>query len=106
MNKEQAMTINDLFRFEKRIGSKINTSEELYNVPRDSYVRIVDEEIKLPPANYSTITLRKGVVVHFDHIDGMYSYCTDIFGNVIHLAAWTLVELACEEDFNNQLIIE
>jgi hypothetical protein len=30
-----------------------------------------------------------GVVFYFDHIDGMYSYCLDMFGDPIHLVAWT-----------------
>ena len=30
-----------------------------------------------------------GHVFYFDHIDGMYSYCLDMFGDTIHLAAWT-----------------
>lgn len=30
----------------------------------------------------------------FHHIDGMYSYCTDSKGEVVHLAAWTEVEIA------------
>lgn len=29
----------------------------------------------------------------FHHIDGMYSYCTDAAGNVVHLAAWTEVNI-------------
>jgi hypothetical protein len=31
---------------------------------------------------------RTGVVYYFDHIDGMYSYCLDMFGDTIHLMAW------------------
>ena len=31
--------------------------------------------------------------VLFDHIDGMYSFCTNKRGEVVHLAAWTEVEL-------------
>lgn len=30
---------------------------------------------------------------NFHHIDGMYSYCTDDAGNVVHLRAWTEVEV-------------
>lgn len=29
----------------------------------------------------------------FDHIDGAYSVCYDSAGNVVHLAAWTPVEI-------------
>ncbi len=29
--------------------------------------------------------------IFFDHIDGMYSFCKDMAGNVIHLQAWTKV---------------
>lgn len=29
-----------------------------------------------------------GVVFYFDHLDGMYSYCLDMFGDVVHLVAW------------------
>jgi hypothetical protein len=32
---------------------------------------------------------RTEAVFYFDHIDGMYSYCLDMFGDTIHLAAWT-----------------
>ena len=48
---------------------------ELYNVPRNSFIRVG-----------TTVLL-------FDHIDGMYSFCTDRDGGVIHLAAWTEVEV-------------
>jgi hypothetical protein len=34
--------------------------------------------------------------VLFDHIDGMYSFCTNKENEVIHLAAWTEVELVEE----------
>ena len=30
----------------------------------------------------------------FHRLDGMYSYCTDSQGNVVHVAAWTDVEMA------------
>ena len=30
--------------------------------------------------------------VYFDHIDGMYSFCKDAAGNIVHVAAWTEVE--------------
>jgi len=35
-------------------------------------------------------------VVKFHHIDGMYSYCHDKDGNVVHLPAWQEVEVLDE----------
>lgn len=52
---------------------------ELYNVPNNTRCRI--------PGNDDL-----GVFL-FGHIDGMYSYCTDMSGGVFHLAAWTEVEI-------------
>jgi hypothetical protein len=43
--------------------------------------------------NYRTIRLTNGTVLDFDHIDGMYSYCTDKAGKVHHIAAWADVEI-------------
>lgn len=37
-------------------------------------------------------------VILFHHIDGMYSYCTDEQGNVIHLEAGIEVEVAPERE--------
>ena len=51
---------------------------KLYEVPRNSRIRIVGED----------------EIINFSHIDGMYSYCTNSKGEVCHLAAWTEVELA------------
>ena len=52
---------------------------ELYNVPRNTRIRIKGSE--------------EDEVIMFHHIDGMYSYCTDMSGGVVHLAAWTDVEV-------------
>lgn len=30
-------------------------------------------------------------IIFFDHIDGMYSFCLNMFNEVVHLAAWTEV---------------
>ena len=39
------------------------------------------------------ITTESGEEYNFSHIDGMYAYCTDDSGNVVHLAAWTEVTI-------------
>ena len=52
---------------------------KLYDVPRNTRIVIKDEESPLR--------------LNFHHIDGMYSYCTDDEGNVVHVAAWTEVEI-------------
>jgi hypothetical protein len=37
--------------------------------------------------------LQGGEELEFKHIDGMYSYCLTQEGNVVHLKAWTEVEV-------------
>ena len=44
----------------------------------------------------STIRIDEHWVLEFHHIDGMYSYSKDKDGNVVHLAAWTEVEVIKE----------
>ena len=48
---------------------------KLYEVPRNSRIKMGEIEL------------------NFKHVDGMYSYCTDDDGNVIHPASWTEVEV-------------
>jgi len=62
---------------------------ELYNVPRNSRIKVVGD-IKVPPASPM---VEGEEVLNFKHIDGMYSYCTRDNGEVVHLAAWTEVEI-------------
>jgi hypothetical protein len=54
------------------------TIMKLYEVPRKSYIML------------------EGNQYWFDHIDGMYSFCHDMKGNIVHLAAWTEVEVVEE----------
>lgn len=54
---------------------------ELYNVPNKTKIRIPETDD----------------ILLFDHIDGMYSYCIDMSGGVVHLAAWTDVEIVEEQ---------
>ena len=50
---------------------------KLYEVPNNNYVRIQGTED----------------VFYFDHLDGMYSFCKDSEGNIIHLSVGTPVEI-------------
>lgn len=49
---------------------------KLYDVPRKTFVKTSN-----------------GDVYFFDHIDGMYSYCNNEQNQVVHLAAWTEVDI-------------
>ena len=49
----------------------------LYDVPRHTHVKIIGEE----------------EVYYFNHIDGMSSYCLNSKKEVVHLAAFTEVEI-------------
>ena len=51
---------------------------KLYKVPRNTWVRTLDEE---------------GDIFFFDHIDGAYSYCIDEQGHITHYSASTEVEI-------------
>jgi len=84
---------------------------KLYDVPRNSYVRVSDiqnedkdksqskgesSEVRIPS---SAPSINAGQLILFDHIDGMYSLCYEVDevtlerGNSCHIAAWTEVEL-------------
>lgn len=65
---------------------------KLYECPNNRKVRVLVED-KVPPG-----ALQVGVheVIDFKHIDGMYSYCINKDGQLVHLAAWTEVELVEE----------
>lgn len=63
---------------------------KLYNVPRGSKIRVVAKDVVIPVGSKPAKT---GEVLDFEQLDGMYSYCHDKDGNVVHLAAWTEVEI-------------
>ena len=67
---------------------------KLYEALRNSKVRVLSNEN--PPV--AGIPFDPNEVVHFHHIDGMYSYCKNMYGDVVHLPAWTEVEYADEPD--------
>ena len=62
---------------------------KLYNVPRNSKIRVVGD-VKIPPA--APIIEEQGVL-NFSHVDGMYSYCTNSDNEAVHLVAWAEVEI-------------
>lgn len=62
---------------------------KLYEVPSNTYVKVLEAEVPPPGA----LAVDVGQIIYFSHIDGMYSYCKDIDGNIVHLKAWTEVEI-------------
>jgi len=56
--------------------------ESLYKVPNKSY-------IQLPISEH---------VFFFDHIDGAYSFCRDMFGDIAHISAFAMVHPLVKKD--------
>lgn len=69
---------------------------KLYNVPRETYVKLLEEAI-VPPGSP---IINKGDIIFFDHIDGMYSLCLDKDKkHYLHLSASAEVEIVNDLDF-------
>ena len=63
---------------------------KLYNVPRNSTIRVL-EDVRIPPESSE---ISKGEILYFEHMDGMYSRCKRITDNtIVFIAAWTEVEI-------------
>lgn len=65
----------------------------LYELHRGDKFKLAPEDkagepVKVPPAHDE---FSFDVEYLFDHIDGMYSFCKDSEGQVVHFAAWTKV---------------
>jgi len=60
---------------------------KLYYCKKHTQIKLL-EDAQVPPAHRE---LKKGEILHFAHTDGMYSYCRDERGNIVHPAAWTNV---------------
>lgn len=65
----------------------------LYELRRGDKFKLVPEEesgepVKVPVA-HDEVNFELEYL--FDHIDGMYSFCKDSAGQVVHFAAWTRV---------------
>ncbi len=63
---------------------------KLYDLQNGCLKFRVMEEGKSPP---EAPQINEGEELTFHHLDGMYSYCTKDNGDVVHLAAWTEIEL-------------
>jgi hypothetical protein len=65
---------------------------KLYLAPRERWLRCIGEDATgahVPPSSLPLDSHRK---FKLHNVDGMYSRCTDEFGNTIYPAAWTDVE--------------
>lgn len=62
---------------------------ELYAVPRNSYVKIVNYEGTCPGA----IECSNDEVVKFKNLDGSYGRCINKYGDDVYLRAWQEVEI-------------
>lgn len=60
----------------------------LYELKKGDTFKIVDDELNVPVAHDEVDLTAE---YWFGHIDGMYSFCKDPEGNVVHFAAWTKV---------------
>ena len=61
---------------------------KLYEVMRNSTIKVIDP-VSVPP---DAPDVKCGEVLKFHHIDGMYSYCHNEKGEVVHIPAWAEVE--------------
>ena len=63
---------------------------KLYEVPRNTKIRIIDDETSTPVASYP---VEKNQTLQYYKIDGMYSYCINEENIAVHPAVWTEVEI-------------
>ena len=68
---------------------------KLYEVPRNTTVRILEDDDG-PPGAHPCV---KGDIVKFRSIDGMYSYCSKEGVDIpVHIKAWTEVEIVDQKE--------
>lgn len=61
---------------------------KLYELTKGDHFKITDEELRTP-VGHDEIDISD--TYWFGHIDGMYSFCKDPEGKIVHFAAWTKV---------------
>ena len=82
---------NNLWKWKNNMINEHDIADhdcKLYELAKGDKFKIVDEEVKVPFAHDDVDVSLEYV---FGNIDGMFSYCKDLTGNVVHLAAWTKV---------------
>ena len=62
---------------------------KFYNIPQFSRIRVIGDA-KVPPGARCA---DENEIFKFHHLDGMYSYCTDVNGDPVYLPAWQEVIL-------------
>lgn len=62
---------------------------KLYQVPSKTWIKVIDYATAPPGARL----VKEKEEVFFDHLDGMYSFCKDKEGNIVHIPSWLEVEL-------------
>lgn len=66
---------------------------KLYEAPSHSKVRLLEDA--KAPVGARSITC--GEIIDFQHLDGMYSFCYDADGNIVHIAAYADVEVVDDD---------
>jgi hypothetical protein len=82
---------NNFWKWKDKMINEHDISDHecaLYELNKGDKFKIVDDELKVPPA-HDEVDL--AAEYGFQHIDGMYSFCTDANGTPVHFAAWTKV---------------
>jgi hypothetical protein len=70
-------------------------STHLYNVPRNTFIKVLQDYEGPPGAR----NIKAGETLLFRNIDGMYSRCMDMEQNTVYLKAWAEVEIS---EFNKK----
>jgi hypothetical protein len=71
---------------------------KLFDVPRNTRIKVCKQIASGRKSHTSLIPpaapeIKEGEILDFYHIDGMYSLCRNMKGEIVHLKAWTEVEI-------------
>lgn len=98
-DREDEKAIAVVEEYAAHLASKAAIGEEqplkLYEAPQRTWVRILMKDPLVPPC---APELAKEQVVFFDHLDGMYSFCKDTSGRIVHLRGGAEVAIATEQE--------